>query len=190
MADVTRAARNHPRRRRLNVAALIVGVVLVAAACSSKGYGTSASSSTSSPAKATGSGGAYGDGSAGSSTTEASGSAASTDLAVATTSLGAVVVDSTGRTLYTYGKDTGTTPTCTGACAKAWPAAVANGTPTKSTDITATVTVTTAADGSSQLVLDGHPLYRYAADTAPGDVNGQGVANVWYAVTAGGQKAG
>jgi len=39
-------------------------------------------------------------------------------------------------------------------------------------------------------VLNGHPLYRYAADTAPGDANGEGVGNVWYAVKADGQKAG
>jgi predicted lipoprotein with Yx(FWY)xxD motif len=173
-------------RRRLIVVAVVAGIVLMAAACSSKGYRTTASTTTTT-AGAGGSGGAYG---AGASSTTAGGTTAKTDLSLATTSLGPVVVDSTGHTLYLYLKDTAATPTCTGACAKAWPPATVTGSPTASADITGTVTVAPAADGTSQLVLDGHPLYRYAADGAPGDVNGQGVGSVWYAVTASGQKAG
>jgi len=178
----------HPRlRSRLLVAAaLLIGLTLLAAACSSKGYGTSASSTTSTAKAATGD--RYG-ATNGSSTTAAP-SGTKTDIGAATTSLGPVVVDSSGFTLYRYTKDTGTTPTCTGGCAGAWPAATVTGTPTKGGDITGAVTVTTAPDGSSQLVLDGHPLYRFAADKAPGDVGGQGIGGVWYAVKADGQNAG
>jgi len=176
-----------PRRSRpLVIMAAVIGLMMVAAACSSKGYGTSSSST--STTKASGSASPYGAGAASSTTTVASGS--KNALSIATTSLGPVVVDSSGRTLYLYEKDTGSTPTCTGPCAKAWPAATVSGTPSSSADITATVTVATAADGSTQLVLNGHPLYRYAADTAPGDVNGQNVGGVWFAVKADGQKAG
>ncbi len=180
----SRHASPRGRSRSLVLVAFLLGLTLVAAACSSKGYGTSASSSTT---NASGAAGPYGADSA--STTPAA-SGTKNDLSILTTSLGPVVVDSSGLTLYHYEKDTGTTPTCTGGCAKAWPAATVSGTPTTSADITGTVTVTPAADGTSQLVLNGHPLYRYAADTAPGDANGEGVGNVWYAVKADGQKAG
>ena len=174
--------------RRPLLAGLLAGlgaVALVAAGCSSSGYGTSAkttTTTTASPAAAASD--PYGAGSA--STAAASGSAVS----LATTSLGSVVVDSAGRTLYLYEKDTGPTSTCVDACAKAWPAATVSGTPTASADITATVTTFTRADGSTQIVLAGHPLYRFAADTAPGEVGGQDVGGVWYAVGADGQKIG
>ena len=39
-------------------------------------------------------------------------------------------------------------------------------------------------DGTTQVVLAGHPLYRFAADTAPGDVSGQGVVGTWYAAVS------
>jgi predicted lipoprotein with Yx(FWY)xxD motif len=169
------------RSRSLVILALVVGVMMVAAACSSKGYGTSAGSTTT---KASGSAsGAYG---AGASSTTLAASGAKTDLSIATTSLGPIVVDSSGMTLYVYARDTGTTATCTGACAKAWPPAGGSGTPSASGDITGKVTV----NDTGQLVLDGHPLYTYAADKAAGDVNGQGVGGVWSAVKADGQKAG
>ena len=179
----TRALR---RSRPLKTVALVIGLTVVAVACSSKGYGTSSSST--STTKASDSASPYGAGASSSTTAAASG--AKNSLSVATTSLGPVVVDASGLTLYLYEKDTGSTPTCTGACAKAWPAATVSGTPSSSPDITGTVTVTAGANGTSQLVLNGHPLYRYAADTAPGDVNGQDVGGVWYAVKADGQKAG
>lgn len=178
-----RGLRPRPRSSALVLAAAVVGLTLVLAACSSKsGYGTSASSTTTQASNSAAP--PYGAGASSSTTAAASGT--KTDLAVATTSLGPVVVDASGLTLYTYAKDTGTTATCTGACAKAWPAATVSGTPTSSADITGTVTV----NDTGQLVLDGHPLYTYAADGAPGDVNGQGVGGVWSAVKADGQKLG
>ncbi len=167
-------------RSRSLVVMAFVGLALLLAACSSKGYGTSASSTTTTSGD--GAASAYG---AAASTTTTPASGAKTDVSVATTSLGPVLVDSAGLTLYTYAKDTGTTATCTGACAKAWPAAMASGTPTSSTDVTAKITVS----DSGQLLVGGHPVYTYAADKAAGDVNGQGVGGVWYAVQANGQQA-
>ena len=181
-ATTGRGHRAPRHSRSLVVAALVIGVGLLLAACSSKsGYGTSASSTTTTKASDSATP-PYG--AAASSTTQAA-SGTKTDVAVATTSLGPVLVDSAGMTLYTYAKDTGTTATCTGACAKAWPAATASGTPTTGADVGATVTLNDAG----QLVVNGHPVYTYAADKAAGDVNGQGVGGVWYAVKADGQQA-
>jgi predicted lipoprotein with Yx(FWY)xxD motif len=182
-----------PPSARTALLAGLLAMLLLAAGCSSKGYGTSAKSSTTSTAAAstTAGGGsdAYGRGGEAATTTTAA-TGAQTDLSLATTSLGPIVVDSAGRTLYRYEKDTGSTGTCVDACAKAWPPAAPSASPTKSAGITGAVTTSTRADGSMQLVLDGHPLYRYAADSATGDVNGQGVGGVWYAAKADGQKAG
>lgn len=47
----------------------------------------------------------------------------------------------------------------------------------------------TRADGTSQLTVDGWPMYRYAKDTAPGQVNGQGVGGTWFAAAPDGKKA-
>jgi predicted lipoprotein with Yx(FWY)xxD motif len=171
------------------VLAVVAGVALVALACgsSSKNTATGADGTTSTTAAST-SGGAYGVG-ASPTTTSAPEAPAGTEtsLSVAATSLGDVVVDAEGFTLYLFEKDTGTTSTCVDACAAAWPPATVTGTPTASSDITGAVTTTTRPDGSTQIVLAGHPLYRFASDTAPGDVMGQGVAGSWYAVSPGGE---
>jgi predicted lipoprotein with Yx(FWY)xxD motif len=108
-------------------------------------------------------------------------------VAVRTTSLGQVVVDDKGYTLYLFEKDTGPTSTCVAACAKAWPPATVTGTPTAGPDVTGALTTTTRPDGTTQIVLAGHPLYRFAADTAPGDVTGQDVGGTWYAVSPAGE---
>ena len=44
-------------------------------------------------------------------------------------------------------------------------------------------------DGSKQLTVGGWPAYRYNKDTKAGDVNGQGVGGVWFALAADGKKA-
>src|SRR4051812_2976180 len=51
-------------------------------------------------------------------------------VGVTSTSLGNILVDAQGRTLYLFQKDTGTTSTCTGACATFWPPLIAPGAPT------------------------------------------------------------
>ncbi len=45
------------------------------------------------------------------------------------------------------------------------------------------------ADGTKQVTLGGYPLYRFAKDTRAGDINGQGVAGIWFASTPQGKKA-
>ncbi len=104
-----------------------------------------------------------------------------TELKTASTSLGEVVVDGKGMTLYMYTKDTqGTTKSaCTGGCLAAWPLTVADSTPTL-TGVTGAVGSIDTADGRKQVTLNGWPLYYYAKDKAPGDVVGQDVGKVWY----------
>src|SRR3954451_2578597 len=53
--------------------------------------------------------------------------AATNTIALAQTSLGYIVVDAQGRTLYQFMKDTPTTSNCKGDCASTWLPLVANG---------------------------------------------------------------
>lgn len=104
-------------------------------------------------------------------------------LAVASTSLGDVLVDADGMTVYLFTQDTGSTSTCEGDCAETWPAVTVEGDPVAGEGVDASLLGTTERpDGSTQLTYAGHPVYLFAGDSAPGDVNGQGVGGVWWVI--------
>ena len=105
---------------------------------------------------------------------------------VATSPLGKVLVDQAGKTLYLFEQDTGTTSTCYGDCAGNWPALTVSGQPSEGPGVHGTLSTTTRKDGASQLTLDGHPLYTFAGDQ-PGDLNGEGLFNLWYAISPDGK---
>ena len=114
-------------------------------------------------------------------------SAVATSVKVAqTTTLGQVITDASGFTLYTFANDTpgNGKSACSGGCATAWPAATVTGTPSKPAALSGDLATIKRDDGSTQLTYAGHPLYRYAADKAPGDTNGEGVGGVWHAAKA------
>ncbi len=114
---------------------------------------------------------------------------ASGEMSTASTSLGTIVVDGSGMTLYVFDKDAAHsgTSTCVGNCAATWPAVTTTSTPT-ATGVTGKLGTIPRPDGTTQVTLDGLPLYRYAADSAAGDVNGQGVGGIWWVVGANGVK--
>lgn len=105
---------------------------------------------------------------------------------LATMSIGKVLVDSEGRTLYAYAKDSQNKPsTCVGACATTWPPALASGTPAAGTGLESSkLSEIKRSDGTEQLAYNGWPLYRYEKDTKVGDDTGQGVEGVWYVIGA------
>jgi len=153
---------------------LAAGLALGAAAC-----GSSSGSTATATTVAAGSGSSNSVPAAGSGVP-----AGATELKVASSSLGDIVVDGEGRTLYLFTADDGTTSACTGGCATAWPALVA---PAEAgSGVTGAVTEATQADGAKQIALNGHLLYYYAADAAPGATSGQGVSGKWYVVDGAG----
>ncbi|HUE27101.1 MAG TPA: hypothetical protein VMP89_10050 [Solirubrobacteraceae bacterium] len=92
------------------------------------------------------------------------------------TNLGKILVDSRGRTLYLFNKDTGGKSRCSGSCAVNWPPLLAVGRPAAGSGITASKLGTTRlSDGKTQVVYNRHPLYRFIGDTKPGNTNGQGL---------------
>jgi predicted lipoprotein with Yx(FWY)xxD motif len=123
---------------------------------------------------ACGSGSSSGGGAAASPSSAAP--AAGTALEVRSTSLGPVLTDGKGFTLYAFEADKGTMSNCTGGCATAWPPATVAGTASQlGTGVKQSlVAQTTRADGTRQLTYAGHPLYRFVGDTTAGSTNGQG----------------
>jgi predicted lipoprotein with Yx(FWY)xxD motif len=92
-------------------------------------------------------------------------------------------VDGDGKTVYFYTRDNAgeTKSACTGGCATLWPAVTSDTAP-QLQGVTGKIGSITTADGKQQVTINGMPIYYYAKDTAPGQVNGQGVAGVWYVV--------
>src|SRR5262249_1417179 len=119
-------------------------------------------------------------------------SAKGATVSVATTGLGKALVDSTGRTLYLFEKDSGTRSSCSGACADAWPPLRVSGSSSTGGGARASMIGTTKRnDGAAPVTYNGHPLYLYAGDQKPGDTNGQGLnafGAEWYALSPAGDR--
>jgi predicted lipoprotein with Yx(FWY)xxD motif len=108
--------------------------------------------------------------------------------------LGMVLVDSDGMTVYDFHKDKGTTSSCYGACAQAWPPMLSEGEPSVGNGASASKLGTTERkDGTTQVTYAGHPLYTFAEDQKPGEANGNDVSAFgaqWYALKGSGEEAG
>ena len=106
--------------------------------------------------------------------------------------LGRVLVDGNGRTLYLFEKDKHGRSSCTGACAAYWPPLLPHAKPVAAAGVKASLLgVTRRTDGSSQVTYAGHPLYRFALDAKPGQMRGQDLHDFgagWYVLSAAGKK--
>ncbi len=129
-------------------------------------------------------------GGSGGSTSAPGTSSAATVATAKVGDLGTVLVNSDGFTLYLFENDTGSTSTCVGTCAGTWPALTTSGDAAASGGADDSMLgTTTRDDGTTQVTYNGHPLYVYSGDSAAGEANGEGISNVWYAVTTQGTPA-
>lgn len=87
-----------------------------------------------------------------------------------------------GKTLYVRTSDPAPGSSCTGQCAQMWPPFLSSGTVDSTVPLGGNLTVQMTANGK-QVEYNGHPLYTYSGDTAPGQTKGQGVGNVWQTIT-------
>ena len=157
-------------RRLLAIVGASVAIAVVAAGCGGKPSSSSSRAPASSSAAATG----------------------GATVAVKGSKLGAILVDGSGRTLYLFEKDQGTTSSCYGACAGGWPPDTTNGAPRAGAGVSASLLGTsTRSDGKTEVTYHGHPLYYFAGDRKPGDSNGEGLKAFgaeWYVLSAAGNK--
>lgn len=117
---------------------------------------------------------------------------AATKVGTANSSLGTILVDSHGRTLYLFAKDKNGKSACSGACAAYWPPLMASGKPRALAGVKASLLGTTRrSNGRLQVTYRHHPLYRYAGDTSKGQLNGQGLndfGGYWWVLSPAGTK--
>lgn len=120
---------------------------------------------------------------------EASSGGESADLQLSSSDLGEILVDADGKTLYLFVPDAQGDSTCYDECEANWPvvgelASVGAG---LDADLLGSTDRTT---GDVQATYNGWPLYYFAADEGAGDMNGQGVNDVWYVLDADGNAVG
>ena len=92
------------------------------------------------------------------------------------TSLGTVLTDEKGYSLYTYKHDPMGKSDCSGRCARKWPPVMVNGELPAGSDLS----VIDRKDGSRQIAYRGRPLYRWIKDKQPGQVTGHNLGEVWF----------
>ena len=118
--------------------------------------------------------------------------AQTTTIRVANSSVGRLLVNSTGHTLYLFKADTGMKSACSGECATAWPPLLATGKPIAGAGLTASRLGTIGRSGGKrQVTYNGHPLYLFIKDKRPGDITGQGVlafGAAWFVVSPSGNQ--
>jgi predicted lipoprotein with Yx(FWY)xxD motif len=144
----------------------VAAATAVLAACSSSATSSAGGASTSSPAAA------------------AAGTVKTATIAGVT-----VLTNSKGFTLYSFAPDTSATSKCNGTCAQNWPPVTG---PVTAAGVTGTFGTIKRSDGSVQATFDGHPLYAFAGDTAPGQAKGNGLnaaGGLWHEVTSAGTAA-
>jgi predicted lipoprotein with Yx(FWY)xxD motif len=101
-----------------------------------------------------------------------------------------IVVDSAGHTVYLFVPDGASTTSRVPAAIKAiWPPVTSSGSPTAGAGLDqGKISVEVQSDGTRQVAYNGHLLYTFARDTAPGEANGQGLAGIWYVLSAAGTR--
>jgi predicted lipoprotein with Yx(FWY)xxD motif len=159
---------------------VLLGVVALLAACSTQGSG----GTTTNPPATQGPGP-----SAPPSMAASSPAASGITLELADDAeLGEYVTGEDGMALYVFLPDEGDTSECNGECAVNWPPLT--GDVTAGDGVTGELGTITRDDGTTQVTLDGAPLYYFIGDEAAGDVNGQGLQDVWYLASADGTPVG
>ena len=148
-------------------AALTVPLVLLAACGSSSSGGTPSAPGSAAPSSSSG-------------------------LKTAKTSMGTVLTNANGFTLYWFSLDTSATSKCGGACAAAWPPVAGPVSAAAGVSLAGKLATITRPHGSMQETYNGHPLYTFSGDSGPGKTGGNGISGfggTWHAVTTSGAAA-
>ena len=114
-------------------------------------------------------------------------------IKVGNSKLGDILVGPSGRTIYLFLADSGTSSSCNSAsCVQNWPPVLTKGAPQAGPGVSASLLgTTTRQDGSTEVTYAGHPLYYFIADNQGGQVSGQGIdafGGPWYVVSPSGRQ--
>lgn len=107
--------------------------------------------------------------------------------ALVKTSAAQMLVNAKGMTLYVFALDKPGKSACYGQCARYWPPLLVPAgvtVPATMAGLSGKWSVARRTDGTRQLAYEGAPLYTFAMDKKPGDMNGQGVLSSWWVVVA------
>ena len=159
-------------------------LVVLFAACGSTSGSSSSTASTSTPQNTTptsSGGGRYGNGGG---TTPTASNRLKTATATVSGKSETILTNAQGMTLYYRTSDAPPATVCSGGCASAWPPLIVSGSaaPTSATSLPGKLTSATDANGN-QVEYNGHPLYTFSGDTAPGQTTGNGTAGIWFVTT-------
>jgi predicted lipoprotein with Yx(FWY)xxD motif len=157
--------------RRGAGATAAVGILLVLSACGSSNSSSGGSGTSSASPKA------------------AAGGTSAKGVNVAQTSAGNVLVDAKGMTMYAFARDSKGHSNCYGTCAAYWPPVPGSEKAHVASTVTAKVGTTKRKDGSTELTVNGWPMYTFVGDSAPGQASGQGKntsGGLWWVVAPNG----
>jgi predicted lipoprotein with Yx(FWY)xxD motif len=119
------------------------------------------------------------------------GSSTGPSVKLGSTSLGRVLVDSHGKTLYIWAHDKGSKSTCYGDCAEYWPPLITRGSAVAMGGVNQSLlSMSRRSDGRMQVTYAGHPLYYFVQDTRPGQTKGEGLTGFggrWDPISASGR---
>ena len=122
----------------------------------------------------------------------ASAAGAPAKVSLRKTSLGMILVNARGHTLYAFTKDAKNKDRCitTSGCTSTWPVVTSAGRPTAGPGVKrAKLSTIKLSNGSHQVTYAGHPLYTYVADSSAGETDYVGAkqfGGTWLAVNAAG----
>jgi predicted lipoprotein with Yx(FWY)xxD motif len=181
---------NAPARVWFSLLALVALVLLAACGSTTSTGSTAAPNATSNTATGstpTSSGGKYGNGygnGGATPTVSSSGSLLQTATAMVNGTSETILTTAQGRTFYYRTTDMPPTTVCSGGYASVWPPLLVSGssTPTSTTTLPGKLSVQADANGT-QVEYNGHLLYTFSGDTAPGQTTGEGIGGIWHVCT-------
>ena len=176
-----------PSRACFSLLALITLVLLAACGNTTTTGSTATPAATSNSSSSTTTSSRYGKGYGSGSTTptaSSSGELIQTAMATVNGKSETILTNAQGRTLYYRTTDMPPTTVCSGGCASVWPPLLVSGssTPTSTTSLSGKLSVQADANGN-QVEYNGHPLYTFSGDTAPGQTTGEGFGGIWHVCT-------
>jgi len=106
----------------------------------------------------------------------------SAGIMISQTSLGSIITDDRGMSLYTFDTDVTGISKCNGKCAVTWPPLITSGSGLDSIPVALISDISNIQrdDGTTQIAYKGMPLYYYIGDSNPGDMKGDGIGGIWH----------